>query len=378
MSLTELSLFNQLKMAPAPLAIEIITKFGKFGAPTDLLALKIVEVAANMRIETIEQANSVLMSLRTSGQKLQAQGFIAKEDGDLVYAIPRLGKNPTLTLQKHWKLPIRLARRKGFQVDADFWAVPKENSDAHFVQRRDSNDNIRYDWVESQKPFVRIEETVDNILAQKFEVFAIRVLIRKIGKDGNYIFVREFAQELSAQRVIDRMMMSQDLFARKWDDNQRKYVLDIDEKGAKKISKTAIWSKWTPEMVRKTLFNSVATLFDESLPELRGQFVFDDAEAEIESPEITKSDKIIDVKQVDVVIDFDNPNAEMIDSMTEWLEIISDTPTEKQRLESELKIAKESGEEGLKAWKNAHAGEYLAIQKLQESTKENGGNNDQK
>jgi hypothetical protein len=373
MANNELTYYNQLRMASAPDGIALINKLGKFGAVSDLLALKIIETASNMEIKTVDAAHSVWMSLRSSGQKLQAQGFIAQEDGDLVYAIPRFGKNPTITLQKHWKLPIRLARRKGFQVDADFWAVPKENSDAHFVQRRDAQENIRFDWVESKKPFVRIEENIQNILEEKFETFAIRVTIRKITNTGGYIFVREFAQELSAKRLIERMAMAQDLYARKWiadESGHKKSVILTDKDGAKIINSGAIWVKWTPEMVRKTLFNSVATMFDESLPELRGQFMFDDAEPEIESPDINKSDKIIDVKQTDIVIDFENPSDDIIDSMTEWLEIITETPTEKDRIESEIKIATESGEQGLRAWKNAHAGEWLAIEKLNNQTKE--------
>lgn len=207
------------------------------------------------------------------------QGGITTEDYDKLDLVKR---GNAITISARVQALIRSARRKGFTIVETVIAVPKDD-DIYFEE--DYKDGIGIVYLLRDKRINPDRDiTAERLVKGYFKRYLCRLEVKEVKTNRTIMTVTEMTNDeiMYAQSSSDN-----GIYQSEWVEYQdksgktkkKKVIYDGTNGTEVKLNPSAIWYKWTAEMVKKTIVRRALKNIREALPELSQTIMaFDSAE----------------------------------------------------------------------------------------------------
>ena len=305
--------------------------------------------------EATKAANTFLDNLQTLHQ-----GGITPEDHDKIDFVKR-GK--VVTVSARVEAFLRAAARKGYRITDEIIAVPAADADTTFFEEVFYNGDFVY--VLKDRRFNPDREiTADRIIKGYFSKFICRLDVTELS--GKRLLMT--VCEMSNNELLEISRTSeQGFFKTRWE----KYVDDYGKERKRKvvtsdINPDSFWTKWTGEMVKKTIIRRALKRVKEVLPELKETIYAFDREPAEEVPELPE--RMIDIPPIEepeetAGVDLNKLTAEQKADVGEMLELFKANPKLAKDKTAEIKAALTGG----KPLQEVINAEYAAIMNIKRS-----------
>lgn len=259
-------------------------------------AIKVIEAMNSLYVKTdadsIKAANVFL-----SGMQTLMQGGIVAEDYDKIDLVKR-GKTivPTARVEAF----LRACARKGYRITDTIIAVPKEDSETTYFKENFYNGEIVY-TLEDRRFNTDREIIPVRIIEKYFTKFICRLDILEIKSNKRLLMLN---CEMSVDEIMKIVNTSeQGFYKSNWVEKKTQYGTKKEKVITSEINPNSFWSKWTGEMVNKTIIRRALKRVKEVLPELQDTilaFEQDSEEVNIIEPIVTPIEVPIETNNVDL------------------------------------------------------------------------------
>lgn len=257
-----LSVYQQLIVSPDE-CLKSINR--EIGMKTKCIpfAVKVIEGLKLLNIKTEQDALNAANTLMSGLQTLW-QGGVLAEDYDKIDFIKR---GNVIVPSARVEAFLRAAARKGYRITDTIVAVPLPDADTTYFKENFYEGDIIY-TLEDKRIAPDRAITAQRILDKYFKKFICRLDVHDVDKNKRVVMT---VCEMSIDELLTIASASEQGFYKsywekyndpKWGQKSRKVI-------TKEINPDSFWSKWTGEMVNKTIIRRALKRIREVLPELQ-------------------------------------------------------------------------------------------------------------
>ena len=361
--MSKLSVYNQLIQSPDECLKSIQREIGLKTKCTPF-AIKVIEALKTLSIKTeqdgLNAANTLMSGLQTLWQ-----GGVLAEDYDKIDFIKR---GNVIVPSARVEAFLRAAARKGYRITDTIVAVPVPDADTTYFKENFYNGEIVY-TLEDKRIAPDRAVTADRVLDGYFSKVICRLDVHDVEKNTR---VAMSVCEMSLAEIIQVAATSeQGFYKSKWEEydtqwgkKKRKVITD-------EINPDSFWSKWTGEMVNKTIIRRALKRIKEVLPELQ-EAIYAFEQEEIEDIPVVEPVIDIPMAETEPKVDLHNLTEEQKADCVEIYELFKANPKLAEDKFSEIKERIAKGDKSQEIINDEYAS-LVALQRSKKKWAEIGG-----
>lgn len=255
-----LSVYNQLILSPDECLKSINREIGMKTKCTPF-AVKVIEALKTLKINTEQDALNAANTLMSGLQTLWQGGVIA-EDYDKIDFVKR---GNVIVPSARVEAFLRAAARKGYRITDTIVAVPVPDADTTYFKENFYDGDIVY-TLEDKRFAPDRAVTAERMLDKYFDKFICRLDIHDVQKNKRVVMT---VCEISMDEMLKIAATSeQGFYKSKWIDKKTSWGVKKQKIITDEFNPDSFWSKWTGEMVNKTIIRRALKRVKEVLPEL--------------------------------------------------------------------------------------------------------------
>lgn len=345
----ELTVYKQLTLGTKE-CLDVIKKEIGMKSTCAPFAVKLLEALGGLtpslktEQEQLNAANVLLSELQTL-----MQGGIVAEDYDKIDFVKR-GK--TIVPSARVEAFYRAAARKGYRITDTIIAVPKEDFETTYFEEHFYNGDIVY-VLKDRRFNADRTVTAQRLIDKYFSKFVCRLEAREAQSH------KRVAMVVTEMPIDDLLSIastsSQGFYKTWWDGDKNKKVT------SKELNPDAFWTKWTGEMVNKTVIRRALKRIKEVLPELTETIYAFEQDADVVSEqEIVEAEaKILEIPIETEDVNLNKLTADQMADCKEVLELWKANPKLAEDKLNEVKALLESGKPAQEIVNEDYASVYV-------------------
>lgn len=329
----ELTVYKQLTLGTKE-CLEVIKKEIGMKSTCAPFAVKLLEALGGLTpsLKT-EQDQLNAANVLLSGLQTLMQGGIVAEDYDKIDFVKR-GK--TIVPSARVEAFYRAAARKGYRITDTIIAVPKEDFETTYFEEHFYNGDIVY-VLKDRRFNADRTVTAQKLIDKYFSKFVCRLEVQEAQSHKRVAMI---VAEMDIDDLLRIALTSSQGFYKTWWDNEKNKKVTTKE-----LNPDAFWTKWTGEMVNKSVIRRALKRIKEVLPELTETIYAFEQDADVApEPEIVEADaKILDIPVEMEDVNLNKLTAEQMADCKEVLELWKANPKLAEDKLNEVKALLESG-----------------------------------
>ncbi len=287
--MSKLTVYNQLVQSPDECLKSINREIG-LKTKCVPFAVKVIEGLKTLNIKTEQDALNAANTLMSGLQTLW-QGGVMPEDYDKIDFIKR---GNAIVPSARVEAFLRAAARKGYRITDTIVAVPVPDADTTYFKENFYDGDIIYN-LEDKRIAPDREVTAKRMLDRYFSKFICRLDIHDVQKNKRVVMT---VCEMSLDEILTVAAASEQGFYKskweeyadpKWGKKKRKVITN-------EINPDSFWSKWTGEMVNKTIIRRALKRVKEVLPELE-EAIYAFEQENIEDIPVVEDEIVVPMKE---------------------------------------------------------------------------------
>ena len=360
----KLTVYNQLIQSPDECLKSIQREIGLKTKCTPF-AIKVIEALKTLSIKTeqdgLNAANTLMSGLQTLWQ-----GGVLAEDYDKIDFIKR---GNVIVPSARVEAFLRAAARKGYRITDTIVAVPVPDADTTYFKENFYEGDIVY-TLEDMRIAPDRAITAERVLDGYFSKVICRLDVHDVDKNRR---VAMTVCEMSIAEILTVASASEQGFYKsewqeyvnQWGNTKKKKVITNE------INPASFWSKWTGEMVNKTIIRRALKRIKEVLPELQ-EAIYAFEQEEIEDIPVVEPVIDIPMETTESVVDLHNLTEEQKADCLEMYEIFKANPKQAEDKFTEIKARIANGDKSQEIINDEYAS-LVALQRSKAKWAEIGG-----
>lgn len=328
-------------------------------------AVKVIEALKTLNIKTeqdgLNAANTLMSGLQTLWQ-----GGVLAEDYDKIDFIKR---GNVIVPSARVEAFLRAAARKGYRITDTIVAVPVPDADTTYFKENFYEGDIVY-TLEDKRIAPDRAVTADRVLDGYFSKVICRLDVHDVDKNRR---VAMSVCEMSIAEILTVASASeQGFYKSEWKEYVNKYGYTKKHKVVtNEINPDSFWSKWTGEMVNKTIIRRALKRIKEVLPELQ-EAIYAFEQEEIEDIPVVEPVIDIPMAETEPEVDLHNLTEEQKADCLEMYEMFKANPKLAEDKFTEIKARIANGDKSQDIINDEYAS-LVALQRSKAKWAEIGG-----
>lgn len=257
----ELSVYSQLAKDTNTCLQALKREIGAKSACAPL-AMKIVAAMHTLNIQTEQDAIAAANTLLSGLQTLYQGGIIA-DDYDKIDFVKR---GNTIVPSARVEAFYRAAGRKGYRITDSIIAVPSEDANTTYFKENFYNGDIIY-TLEDRRYNADRAVNADRVINKYFAKVICRMDVHESQTNKR---VAMSVCEMPIDEILAVAATSeQGFYISKWEEYSTKWGKKKRKVITNELNTSSFWTRWTGEMVNKTIIRRALKRIKEVLPELK-------------------------------------------------------------------------------------------------------------